>query len=34
NRSLVLVSDDNFQMFGKQLNQFILLEIVKNNTYF
>jgi hypothetical protein len=29
NPSLVLVSDDNFQMYGKQLNQFILLEIVK-----
>lgn len=29
NRSLLLVSDDNFQMYGKQLNQFILLEIVK-----
>jgi hypothetical protein len=29
NRSLVLVSDDNFQIYGKQLNQFILLEIVK-----
>ncbi|ARV06182.1 hypothetical protein BTO04_05460 [Polaribacter sp. SA4-10] len=27
NQSLVLVSDDNFQRFGKQLNQFILLEI-------
>ena len=29
NESLVLVSDDNFQLYGKQLNQFILLEIVK-----
>ena len=29
NGSLVLVSDDNFQLYGKQLNQFILLEIVK-----
>ena len=28
NQSLLLVSDDNFQMYGKQLNQFILLEIV------
>ena len=28
NRSLLLVSDDNFQLYGKQLNQFILLEIV------
>ena len=27
NQSLVLVSDDNFQLYGKQLNQFILLEI-------
>ena len=27
NQSLILVSDDNFQVFGKQLNQFILLEI-------
>ena len=27
NQSLILVSDDNFQLFGKQLNQFILLEI-------
>ena len=27
NQSLVLVSDDNFQIYGKQLNQFILLEI-------
>lgn len=29
NQSLILVSDDNFQVYGKQLNQFILLEIVK-----
>ena len=29
NQSLVLVSDDNFQIYGKQLNQFILLEIAK-----
>jgi hypothetical protein len=28
NQSLVLVSDDNFQLYGKQLNQFVLLEIV------
>lgn len=28
NSSLLLVSDDNFQVYGKQLNQFILLEIV------
>ena len=27
NQSLVLVSDDNFQVYGKQLNQFVLLEI-------
>ena len=27
NQSIILVSDDNFQKFGKQLNQFILLEI-------
>jgi len=27
NQSLVLVADDNFQIYGKQLNQFILLEI-------
>lgn len=30
NESLVLVADDNFQVYGKQLNQFILLEITKN----
>ncbi len=30
NQSLVLVADDNFQSFGKQLNQFILLEIQTN----
>lgn len=29
NQSLVLVSDDNFQLYGKQLNQFLLLEIVE-----
>ena len=29
NQSLILVSDDNFQLYGKQLNQFILLEIKK-----
>ena len=29
NPSLLLVSDDNFQSFGKQLNQFILLKIEK-----
>ena len=27
NQSLILVADDNFQVYGKQLNQFILLEI-------
>ena len=27
-QSLLLVSDDNFQMYGEQLNQFILLEIL------
>ncbi|QVY65454.1 esterase-like activity of phytase family protein [Polaribacter sp. Q13] len=27
NQSLLLVTDDNFQVYGKQLNQFILLEI-------
>ncbi|QOD60851.1 esterase-like activity of phytase family protein [Polaribacter haliotis] len=27
NNSLILISDDNFQLYGKQLNQFILLEI-------
>jgi hypothetical protein len=30
NESLILVADDNFQSFGKQLNQFILLEIKKD----
>lgn len=30
NQSLVLVTDDNFQIYGKQLNQFILLEIQTN----
>jgi hypothetical protein len=30
NASLLLVSDDNFQMFGKQLNQLILLELTRN----
>lgn len=28
NQSLILVSDDNFQVYGRQLNQFILLEII------
>jgi hypothetical protein len=27
NRSLLVVSEDNFQLYGKQLNQFIVLEI-------
>ncbi|MCI2229658.1 esterase-like activity of phytase family protein [Polaribacter sp. MSW13] len=27
NQSLILISDDNFQVYGKQLNQFVLLEI-------
>ncbi|CAL2111790.1 Esterase-like activity of phytase family protein [Tenacibaculum sp. 190130A14a] len=27
NQSVILISDDNFQVYGKQLNQFILLEI-------
>ncbi|MEE9408501.1 MAG: esterase-like activity of phytase family protein [Polaribacter sp.] len=27
NQSLLLVTDDNFQIYGKQLNQFILLEV-------
>ena len=29
---MVLVADDNFQTYGKQLNQFILLEIQTNNS--
>jgi hypothetical protein len=29
NRSLIVVSDDNFQAYGKQLNQFILLELIE-----
>ncbi|MCF2873945.1 MULTISPECIES: esterase-like activity of phytase family protein [unclassified Tenacibaculum] len=28
NQSLILVADDNFQVYGKQLNQFLLLEVV------
>ncbi|MDO6675919.1 esterase-like activity of phytase family protein [Tenacibaculum sp. 1_MG-2023] len=27
NKSLILAADDNFQLYGKQLNQFLLLEI-------
>ncbi|TDQ27803.1 esterase-like activity of phytase family protein [Tenacibaculum caenipelagi] len=27
NRSLIVASDDNFQVYGKQLNQFLLIEI-------
>jgi hypothetical protein len=30
NQSLILVADDNFQLYGKQLNQLILLEIKIN----
>ncbi|CAM1349195.1 esterase-like activity of phytase family protein [Tenacibaculum crassostreae] len=30
NKSLLLVSDDNFQVYGRQLNQFLLLEIQEN----
>ncbi len=29
NKTLLLISDDNFQLYGKQLNQFILMEIVE-----
>ncbi|WP_299016697.1 esterase-like activity of phytase family protein [uncultured Polaribacter sp.] len=29
NVSLILVADDNFKLYGKQLNQFILLEMIK-----
>jgi hypothetical protein len=28
NQSLLFVSDDHFQIYGKQLNRFILFEIV------
>ena len=28
NQSLLLVSDDNFQLYGNELNQFILMEII------
>lgn len=28
NRTMILISDDNFQRFGKQLTQFILMELV------
>lgn len=28
NQSIILVSDDNFQRYGKQLNQFLLLEMI------
>jgi hypothetical protein len=31
NKSLILVSDNNFNTFGKQLNQFILLELINTN---
>ncbi len=30
NKSLLLIADDNFQNFGKQLNQFIFLELIIN----
>ncbi|TXD64841.1 esterase-like activity of phytase family protein [Polaribacter glomeratus] len=30
NKSLLLIADDNFQVYGKQLNQFILLELQAN----
>ena len=30
NKSLLLISDDNFQVYGKQLNQFVLLELQTN----
>ncbi len=29
NKSLILVADDNFQLYGKQLNQFLLIEILE-----
>lgn len=29
NKSLILVADDNFQVYGKQLNQFFLFEIIE-----
>ena len=31
NKSLILVSDDNFSSYGRQITQFILLEIEINN---
>ncbi len=31
NRSLIVVSDDNFQRYDKQINQFIILEIEEKN---
>lgn len=31
NQTLLLVADDNFQLYGRQLNQIILLEIQKTN---
>lgn len=31
NKSLILVSDNNFNALGKQLNQFILLELLRTN---
>lgn len=32
NKSLILVSDNNFNTLGKQLNQFILLELIKTDS--
>ncbi len=29
-KSIIMISDDNFQLYGKQLNQFILLEFIEN----
>lgn len=31
NKSLILISDNNFNAFGKQLNQFLLLELINSN---
>ncbi|QTY26870.1 esterase-like activity of phytase family protein [Flavobacterium sp. CS20] len=31
NKSLILISDNNFNALGKQLNQFVLLELIKPN---
>jgi hypothetical protein len=32
NKSLILVSDNNFNKLGQQINQFILLELINTNT--